>query len=337
MTMSGSRAAATTLGEVSERETLKRIFPRLPESRATIVGPGDDAAVLAAPDGRYVVTTDMMVHGPDFRWAWSTPYDLGWKAAATNLSDVAAMGAVPTALVVAIAAPADHARRRPRGAGRRPARRRAPRSRPAAASSAATSPCPTRSPSRSRRSATWRAGRPCCAAAREPGDVVAVSGALGAAGDRAAPAVRARPSTSTGEPDRARFERAAARRIRRPSPRSCAAAADRRRTARRAARAPRRCSTSATASPSTRAGSPRRAASASTSTRRRSATTSRPRSTGGEDHSLLATFPAGHRAARAVSGPSASSWPGAGLLVGGRPFDERGGWDPYVGWDGNVG
>ena len=75
--------------------------------RATLVGPGDDAAVLAAPDGRYVVTTDMMVHGPDFRLAWSTPYDLGWKAAATNLSDVAAMGAVPTALVVAIAAPAD--------------------------------------------------------------------------------------------------------------------------------------------------------------------------------------------------------------------------------------
>jgi thiamine-monophosphate kinase len=37
--------------------------------------------------------------------AWSTPHDLGWKAAATNLSDVAAMGAQPTALVVAIAAP----------------------------------------------------------------------------------------------------------------------------------------------------------------------------------------------------------------------------------------
>jgi thiamine-monophosphate kinase len=51
------------------------------------------------------VTTDMMVHGPDFRLAWSGPFDLGWKAAATNLSDVAAMGAVPTALVVAIAAP----------------------------------------------------------------------------------------------------------------------------------------------------------------------------------------------------------------------------------------
>src|SRR5690606_4690226 len=47
-----------------------------------------------------------MVHGPDFRLAWSLPHDLGWKAAASNLSDVAAMGAIPTALVVAIAAPA---------------------------------------------------------------------------------------------------------------------------------------------------------------------------------------------------------------------------------------
>ncbi len=103
--MVDSGSAADSVAGASEREALKRIFPRLPESSATLVGPGDDAAVLAAPDGRFVVTTDMMVHGPDFRLAWSSPEDLGWKAAATNLSDVAAMGAVPTALVVAIAAP----------------------------------------------------------------------------------------------------------------------------------------------------------------------------------------------------------------------------------------
>jgi thiamine-monophosphate kinase len=100
-------ADADTVASVGEIATLRRIFPRLPPSSATIVGPGDDAAVLKAPDGRYVVTTDMMIAGPDFRWAWSSPADIGWKAAATNLADVAAMGAVPTALVVAIAAPAD--------------------------------------------------------------------------------------------------------------------------------------------------------------------------------------------------------------------------------------
>ncbi|WP_084485631.1 thiamine-phosphate kinase [Humibacter albus] len=102
----GRAEDADTLAGVGEVATLRRVFPRLPQSAAAVVGPGDDAAVLAAPDGRYVVTTDMMIEGPDFRWAWSSPEDLGWKAAATNLSDVAAMGARPTALVVAIAAPA---------------------------------------------------------------------------------------------------------------------------------------------------------------------------------------------------------------------------------------
>jgi thiamine-monophosphate kinase len=94
-----------TLASVGEGEVLRRIFPRLPHASAELLGPGDDAAVVAAPDGRYVVTTDMMIHGPDFRLAWSTPHDLGWKAAMSNLADVAAMGARPTALVVAIAAP----------------------------------------------------------------------------------------------------------------------------------------------------------------------------------------------------------------------------------------
>ncbi len=98
---------AETLGSLGEARVLARVFPRLPAASSQLLGPGDDAAVVAAPDGRYVVTTDLMVHGPDFRLAWSTPHDLGWKAAASNLADVAAMGAVPTALVVAIAAPPD--------------------------------------------------------------------------------------------------------------------------------------------------------------------------------------------------------------------------------------
>jgi len=100
-------SAADTLRGIGEQATLARIFPRLPASASQLLGPGDDAAVMRAPDSRYVVTTDMMIHGPDFRLAWSSGYDLGWKAAVTNLADVAAMGAVPTALVVAIAAPAD--------------------------------------------------------------------------------------------------------------------------------------------------------------------------------------------------------------------------------------
>lgn len=97
--------AHPTVGELGERATLARIIARLPAASATLLGPGDDAAVVAAPDGRFVVTTDTMIEGPDFRAAWTAPFDLGWKAAATNLADVAAMGAVPTGLVVAVAVP----------------------------------------------------------------------------------------------------------------------------------------------------------------------------------------------------------------------------------------
>ncbi len=103
----GSLEGRVTLETAGELAVLARIFPRLPAAASALLGPGDDAAVVAAPDGRFVVTTDMMIDGPDFRLAWSTPHDLGWKAAASNLADIAAMGAVPTALVVAIAAPAD--------------------------------------------------------------------------------------------------------------------------------------------------------------------------------------------------------------------------------------
>ncbi|MGZ8803981.1 MAG: thiamine-phosphate kinase [Microbacterium sp.] len=97
-------AADPTVGESSEGVILGRILAKLGASHA-LVGPGDDAAVLAAPDGRVVATTDTLVHGPDFRLAWSTPFDLGWKAAAVNLADIAAMGARPTALLVALAMP----------------------------------------------------------------------------------------------------------------------------------------------------------------------------------------------------------------------------------------
>jgi len=96
-----------TVASVGEGAALAAVFPRLAASRERIIGPGDDAAVLAAPDGRVVITVDTMIEGPDFRRAFSSPSDVGWKLAATNLSDVAAMGARPSALVVALAVPPD--------------------------------------------------------------------------------------------------------------------------------------------------------------------------------------------------------------------------------------
>ncbi len=69
---------------------------------------GDDAAVLDIPTGlQLVVTTDLLIEGVHFRRDWSDAYSIGWKAAAVNLSDTAAMGADPTFTFVSLALPPD--------------------------------------------------------------------------------------------------------------------------------------------------------------------------------------------------------------------------------------
>jgi thiamine-monophosphate kinase len=99
--------ADMTVGDLGEIAMVDRILEAAGAPRGVPVGPGDDAAVLACPDGRIVVTTDMLVEGRHFRRDWSEASDIGHKAAAENLADIAAMGAVPTALVVAMALPPD--------------------------------------------------------------------------------------------------------------------------------------------------------------------------------------------------------------------------------------
>lgn len=94
----------TTIGELGEDALLALFTPRLPLSDATILGPGDDAAVLSV-DGDLVVSSDVLIEGRHFRTDWSTAADVGWRAAVQNLVDIDAMGAVPTALQVTLAAP----------------------------------------------------------------------------------------------------------------------------------------------------------------------------------------------------------------------------------------
>jgi thiamine-monophosphate kinase len=72
------------------------------------VGIGDDCAVLEpAPGARLVATTDLLVEDVHFRRRYAEPADIGWKALAVNLSDIAAMGATPRWALVALACPED--------------------------------------------------------------------------------------------------------------------------------------------------------------------------------------------------------------------------------------
>ncbi|MEN9797117.1 MAG: thiamine-monophosphate kinase [Pseudomonadota bacterium] len=70
------------------------------------VGPGDDCAVLPPTRGKLCVTTDAVVEGVHFSRPAFSPEDVGHKALAVNLSDLAAMGARPTWFTCAVAAPA---------------------------------------------------------------------------------------------------------------------------------------------------------------------------------------------------------------------------------------
>lgn len=91
--------------QVDEAELIAAFAPLLPSGPHTQVGPGDDCAVVGAPGGNVVITCDLLVEGRHFWLDVSAPGDIGRRAAAQNLADVAAMGATPTALVCALALP----------------------------------------------------------------------------------------------------------------------------------------------------------------------------------------------------------------------------------------
>ncbi len=96
-----------SIAEAGEFGLIARIVARLGTGAAGLLGPGDDAAVVAAPDRRVVASTDVLVEGRHFRRDWSSAADVGHRAAAANLADIAAMGATPTALLVALCVPTD--------------------------------------------------------------------------------------------------------------------------------------------------------------------------------------------------------------------------------------
>jgi len=105
--MSDDAGLRTRLGPGGEFDLIRRFLENAPELPPEVrIGPGDDAAVLA--DG-WVLTTDLSVEEVHFRRSWITDEEIGYRAAAVALSDLAAMAASPVALLVSIAAPRDPA------------------------------------------------------------------------------------------------------------------------------------------------------------------------------------------------------------------------------------
>lgn len=96
-----------TLADVGEFGLIARLTDGLPSGEAVLVGPGDDAAVIRADSGSVVASVDVFVEHVHFRRDWSTAVDIGRKAAAASMADIAAMGARPTALVVGFVAPVE--------------------------------------------------------------------------------------------------------------------------------------------------------------------------------------------------------------------------------------
>jgi thiamine-monophosphate kinase len=91
---------------LSEFDLIKHYFQRArPPSGRTVLGIGDDCALLAPAPGKLLaVSSDMLVEGRHF-FAGADPFQLGNKALAVNLSDLAAMGATPLGFTLALALP----------------------------------------------------------------------------------------------------------------------------------------------------------------------------------------------------------------------------------------
>ncbi len=104
---SGPFTAGATLADAGEFGLIEALTGRFGQGAHVFVGPGDDAAVLRTPKGHVVVSTDLMVEGRHFRREWVAARDVGRRAAAANLSDVNAMGGTAHSLTVGLAAPAD--------------------------------------------------------------------------------------------------------------------------------------------------------------------------------------------------------------------------------------
>lgn len=94
-----------SVDDLGEWGLISELAARMPSGPGVSIGIGDDSAVVAAPGGQVVAAVDMLLEGRHFLMKWSSATDVGTKAAARSLADIAAMGASSTALLVSLAAP----------------------------------------------------------------------------------------------------------------------------------------------------------------------------------------------------------------------------------------
>ena len=95
------------LAELGEFGLIERIR-QAGDASTAIVGIGDDCAAVEVPPGASLLTsTDLLIEDVHFRSTWTDYYDLGCKAVAVNVSDVAAMGGNPQAIFLGLGAPSE--------------------------------------------------------------------------------------------------------------------------------------------------------------------------------------------------------------------------------------
>lgn len=171
----GAPARTITLGPGGEFDLIRRFLASDPEPGGSVlVGPGDDAAVLV---GGWVLSADLSVEDVHFHRGWITDEEVGYRAAAAALSDLAAMAAEPVGLLVSMALP-------PGGGVDAEAVQRGVRAAAGAVGAAVLGGDLSRSPGPLFLDVTvvGRAHTPVLRAGARPGDEVWVTGALGGAG-----------------------------------------------------------------------------------------------------------------------------------------------------------